>query len=306
MRSAVVLSGGGAKGMIEVGALDYLLEAGLEITEIAGISTGALQACLYASPRLRASARATWDGIRARDVYRRIPLPLALLGIAFGRHGLYSNRPLRRLLARLVDPREFTCPVRVGYVDLDTGRLTMVGSTELPPEKFLDAVWASATMPLIWPPVHGRRVDGGLRQSLPLSDMIARGAERIVGVLCSPRHLAPFDASSHARTLLPHVTEFAEDADRVMSIVLAQVATSSLEQVLFVNRLVAEAEAAGITLSAADGRLLRHVPTLIIAPPDGTDVGGVLDFSAAWKTRRYDIGRDAAERALAEASGFGE
>ena len=48
-RLALVLSGGGAKGAFQVGALQHLIEdRGLDFTIVAGVSTGALQAAMVA------------------------------------------------------------------------------------------------------------------------------------------------------------------------------------------------------------------------------------------------------------------
>jgi NTE family protein len=99
-RTALVLSGGGARGAYEAGVLSYLFEhvypelpPDFEFDVVSGTSVGAIHAAyVTASARMRGAARshgllATWRTMRLRDVLRvratdLIGVPLRALGLA--------------------------------------------------------------------------------------------------------------------------------------------------------------------------------------------------------------------------------
>src|SRR5207237_283651 len=89
-------------------------------------------------------------------------------GRGAGQVGVYEPGPLREILLEHIDPsRVATSPVqlRVGYVDLVTGRYRTAGNDD---PALRDAVLASCSLPVAFPPValrNGRElgVDGGVR-----------------------------------------------------------------------------------------------------------------------------------------------
>jgi len=183
MRRALVLSGGGAKGVWQVGACQHLIvERGYWFDVIAGVSAGAVNGAALArahDPHELVAAlehlRAVWFGLRGdRDIYRR--RWLGALGMMWGRRAsLYETGPLRQVLAQHLDPpRVAASPIRlrVGYVDLLSGRYRTAGNDH---PALVDAVLASCALPVVFPPValrDGRElgVDGGVRHVTPLAD----------------------------------------------------------------------------------------------------------------------------------------
>ena len=99
-----MLSGGGAKGVWQVGACQHLIvERGYWFDVIAGVSAGAVNGAALArahDPHELAAAlehlRAVWFGLRGdRDIYRR--RWLGALGMMWGRRAsLYETGPLRQ------------------------------------------------------------------------------------------------------------------------------------------------------------------------------------------------------------------
>ncbi len=179
---ALVLSGGGAKGAFQVGALDTLLnEPGLEFAVIAGVSTGALSAGMLAQGTGAAGQRAELEGLK--DLYFSLTSDqdiqharfLGLLGAFLFHDSIYDPSPLREKIARRVDAarlRVSGTALRVGAVCLEDGRYRSVTQDD---PHILDFMFASASMPVFWPPVEidGRHwVDGGVRNITPLRDAI--------------------------------------------------------------------------------------------------------------------------------------
>lgn len=182
MRRALVLSSGGAKASWQVGACEHLMvERRYWFDVISGVSAGAINGATLAqahdAKELEAELehlRSVWFGIRNPDVYRW--RWRGALDVARGRRAsLYDTSPLRRVLEEHIDPpRVAASPIRlrVGYVDLLSGRYRTAGNDH---PALRDAVLASCSLPLLFPPVpleNGQElgVDGAIRSSTPLSD----------------------------------------------------------------------------------------------------------------------------------------
>ena len=186
MHRALVLSGGGVKGSWQVGACEHLIgEKGVWFDIISGVSVGAVNGTTLAHARdldgLRCRLerlRSVWFGVRgSENIYRR--RRFGALGLALGKWGgLYDTTPLRdEVLGREIDPKQVAAsPIRlhVGYLDLRSGRYRTAGNDH---PRLRDAVLASCSMPVLFPPVRmpGSKelgVDGGVRNFAPLADAL--------------------------------------------------------------------------------------------------------------------------------------
>jgi NTE family protein len=116
---ALILSGGGALGAFQVGAERYLREEkDYRWDLIAGVSTGALNGAMLATGRHERLYELWWsisDNL-VFDYGRWIPNGLLRL------KSVYTRRKLRDLLEREVRPYPFTVKLRVGAVNLITGK----------------------------------------------------------------------------------------------------------------------------------------------------------------------------------------
>jgi predicted acylesterase/phospholipase RssA len=189
MRRALVLSSGGAKASWQVGACEHLIvERRYWFDVITGVSAGAVNGTTLAQahdPKELETElehlRSVWFGLRDPDVYRW--RSRGALEMALGRRAsLCDTSPLRRVLEEHIDPpRVASSPVRlrVGYVDLLSGQYRTAGNDH---PALRDAVLASCSLPLVFPPVpmgNGQElgVDGAVRSSTPLSDALDALAE---------------------------------------------------------------------------------------------------------------------------------
>ena len=164
---ALILSGGGAKGAFEAGAVYHLVaHRGCDFKDLSGVSAGALNVAYLAQAPTKGDSLANlrsralglvelWRSIRgAKQVMkgRFLGLPRLLI---FGTESLKDFTPLRKLIEReikldaLLDSgRE----VRVGTVSLYDGTYREVtpNSPELlAPVQFLDYVYASSVVPVL-------------------------------------------------------------------------------------------------------------------------------------------------------------
>lgn len=182
----IVLGGGGLKGLGHVGAWKALMERGLEPRGIVGTSIGALVGiCLGGGMTWREldGAARSLERDRIARVNRRV---VWINGVKAT--SLYEGEPLREYVESILpidDWSQLHFPVQVNAVDLSTGDTEWFGPGARTDVSPLDAVMASAALPLFYPPVllNGRYlVDGGVRDALPIHRAAALGAGVVVAV----------------------------------------------------------------------------------------------------------------------------
>jgi predicted acylesterase/phospholipase RssA len=200
-KTALVLSGGGAKGFAHVGVLEVLDSLGVRPDLVVGTSMGAIVGALYASGytgrQIDSLFRALPLAALIRGYEPRIPAslrpypPLAVL--EQGRHGLVlqtstvreeqvnalvSALMLRGNLAAGGDFDSLPIPFRAVATDLASRQEIVLGSGDL-----AEAVRASFALPLVFKPVvlDGRTLtDGGMTENVPVSAARRAGATRVI------------------------------------------------------------------------------------------------------------------------------
>lgn len=180
-REAVVLSGGGSLGAVQVGALRALLEAGVKPDLFIGCSVGALNAAALAmDPTLRRldEIERIWRSLERKDVFGGNRRMLAT-HLMRGDDHLYEPDALRALVRRTVpirDLSETVVPCHVVTTDLRTGQSCWWTSGDP-----LTVLTASACLPAVFPPVRlggGLHVDGGVTCPVPVRRALELGAKR--------------------------------------------------------------------------------------------------------------------------------
>jgi len=190
-RIILVLSGGGLRGLVHVGAWRALFERGLRPDVIVGTSIGALVGAAAASG-------ADWTFVEraARSVVRKEIAALdrrVLLLNGVRRPALFRGAVLREYMERLIPARTFhelEIPLQVNAVSLGTGEMrwfgTPVGEEDVDSKAdLLDAVWASSSVPTFYAPVEingSFYVDGGILDTFALRRAAALGATWILAV----------------------------------------------------------------------------------------------------------------------------
>jgi NTE family protein len=287
--ATLVLSGGGAKGAFQVGAERVLREErGYRWERIFGVSVGALNGTMLGQERHRELAD-VWRSIEEGDVYRKYGWPQVAFRIAFlGKLGLYDHTALRRTIDRHAAGHRFRIPVHVGRVSLVTGRYELVTSDRPEPE-FLDAVWQSATMPIIWEPIGPQAyVDGGLRNITPLGDALELNPTEVVVIVASPNDV---ESIARPRSIVEVATRSLAD------ITLNEILIDDVREFVRINHLVKQAADRGVELRSEDGRPYRYVQITVVQPRGS--LGDTLDFAQESIRRRFALGEIAAREATA-------
>jgi predicted acylesterase/phospholipase RssA len=309
--TAFVLSGGGARGALQVGMLRALFEHGERPDVIVGTSIGAWNGAWLAKNPTLDQVKAledVWHSLTTgkvllgRDPYGA-PSPRAVSGVlmltaarrvAAGQPSLYGDAGGLNLSAQLYGDMTFeqmAVPLRVVAANLSHGGRTVFGSGPVAP-----TVLASSAIPGVFPPVRvgaSVYVDGGALENVSLDVAVALGARRLfvldVGYDTSHEEYALW-ASTAA---VPGDKAGDKPADRA--------------------RANGASNGAGHALAAVLERTVQvmsryHLETALRALPAGIEVhllrpnmaGGMLDFSrsAEWMAHGYDHTRAYLEREL--------
>jgi NTE family protein len=182
VRLALVLGGGGAKGLAHVGVLEEFEEAGIPIDLIVGCSAGSIVGALYAD-------NPCCDNLKETLLHLN-PRFLVDFDIWNARYGLCQGRTLRRFLQVHLNAgtfEELQLPFFLVATDLYSSELVVLGGGPIIP-----AVEASCAIPFFFVPValHGRVfVDGGVIDPVPVR--VARHFDAQLVVAVDLRGLLP-------------------------------------------------------------------------------------------------------------------
>ncbi len=185
---ALVLAGGGARGVAHIGAIEELERQGFEISAVAGTSMGALVGGMYASGHLEPFK----EWMCALDRYK----VFSLVDFSFSSEGLVKgNRVIQAMKELVPDVKigEMPVPFAAVAADLLTGREVVIDRGGL-----YDAIRASISIPSVFRPVRRNGmvlIDGGTVNPLPLNRVRREKGDMLVAVDVS----APFSADPVSR-----------------------------------------------------------------------------------------------------------
>jgi predicted acylesterase/phospholipase RssA len=205
-RIALVLSGGGARGLAQVGVLQVFEEQGIPIDAIAGSSMGAVVGGLYAAgfdaagladiardPDLFRSPGA-WENL---DAFQKWVTPPRAFGLYFSGweyrlpRALVSDVNVNRMLVEHATPANLFArsdfdslplPFRTQALDLRSGEVVTLRQGDL-----ARAIRSSMAVPVAFPPIPSRNphrlfIDPGPVNNLPVQLAREMGADRIIAV----------------------------------------------------------------------------------------------------------------------------
>jgi len=309
MKRALVLSGGGAKGAFELGALEYIREKKptfFDFSIIAGVSVGSLNAVMLAQNKF-AELQKLWTEIANDKVYTgSMPKGIfeylwLVIRILFGARSILGIKPLSQQLENYVNLAEVRADYRCGFVSLVTGEYVPCKHTDFgnDNENFRKAILASSTMPVIWAPVdeikvitgiYRQLIDGGARNVSPLKDVIIDNPDEIIIINCSTKNLRE-DAEAGK-------TIFRIAKRSLIDITINEIFRGDIEEFVKTNEIVKQCEEKGFSIYRDGDRTERYkyFNAIIIEPE--RDLGNNLDFSQESVKERRKLGWNAAEAAF--------
>lgn len=209
---AIVLSGGGPLGALQVGALRALFEHGIRPDIVTGTSVGAVNAASLAfnpTPEGVDEMERQWRSLGEDDLFPGGRFRASWARMFVRGSKIFESSGLRRMIETTLGPDskidDAVVPLGIVATDLETGAERVFTSGPL-----TDAVLASAAMPGVYPPVEiGGRMytDGGVSNNVPIAPAVEMGATTLY-VLNSTSHtnqrrplVRPMDYFFHAFTL---------------------------------------------------------------------------------------------------------
>ena len=211
----IALGGGFARGMLHIGVLKVLEEAGIPITAIAGTSSGAIVGAGYCSGRSAAELAEIGSRLRFWDFARW----------TLDRGGFCTNDRLSSLLGRLCPCKDFSelrMPLAVVATELASGRPAIFRSGSLS-----HAIRASCAYPGIFTPVSidgVLHVDGMLSYEVPTTPLKQMNIGCVLGVhlrsrwntAVVPRHFFDVIGQCFAIAQTRMSLHWAQDADLLL------------------------------------------------------------------------------------------
>lgn len=270
----LVLGGGGARGLAHIGVIRAMSELGIPIDMIGGTSIGSVVAALHSvglNPREQLERIIKYSNLY--KPYRQYTLPLV---------SLLRTPPVENFYKALYgDAQIEDSKTRFFCISCNLNSAQRVVHNSGP---FFDAVRASTAIPAAFAPFlkdGALLVDGGIMDNLPIKEMKARGAHKIIAVDVAAKDDLHIDANLKAvptgwQLLWRRVLRFRnkEQFPHIMEILM---------RTLMVNSVAKRSESG----SVAD---------LILRPP--ADETGMLDFSQMEKVEK--IGYDHAMPILSQ------
>ena len=181
--TALVLEGGGMRGVFTSGVLDWMIDHDITFPYLVGVSAGSSNALSYASHQRG----------RGKYIFADLQVERHYLGMRnlWRHHSIMDMDLLYHELPETIWPYDYeayrTNPMRVESVATDclTGEAVYLEEKE-DAARIIDIVHASSSLPFVCPiaNVDGRpMLDGGIADSIPLQHAIDQGYEHIIVVL---------------------------------------------------------------------------------------------------------------------------
>lgn len=172
---ALVLSGGGARGLAHIGVIEVLLKNGYRITSISGTSIGSVIGGIYAAGNL--TEFTDWiTALGKFDIFK-------LMDFSISKSGFIKGEKVINELKKIIGPKkieELNIPFSAVAVDINKHEEVVFKSGSL-----LDAIRASVSIPTVLLPFtyNGLElVDGGIMNPLPL-DAVKRNKGDILAAV---------------------------------------------------------------------------------------------------------------------------
>lgn len=173
----LVLSGGGSRGIAQIGVLRALAEHGIEVDRVAGTSVGAIIGALFAA------------GYSPAEMLKffKTKNPFHLSKLALGKPGFIDTAKIVADFAEYFPENNFGAldkPLSIVATDMLESEPVLFETGPLIP-----AILASSSVPLVFTPVEiGDRwyADGGIASNFPVEALEGR-CRVLLGVFSTPR-----------------------------------------------------------------------------------------------------------------------
>ena len=191
MKTAVVLSGGGAKGSYQLGVWKALRELHIKYDIVTGTSIGAINGVLMCE-KSYFKAKRIWHKLNLEYLFNELPKSnkdidiLKLFGGNFIKNGGMDIKKIETIIEKNVNKRKFyNSKIDFGLItyNFTTKKPLILSKNKIPSDKLTDYLMASATcFPAFkMKEIDGDKyIDGGYYDNLPIELAIKLGAEFLI------------------------------------------------------------------------------------------------------------------------------
>ena len=191
MKTAVVLSGGGAKGSYQLGVWKALRELHIKYDIVTGTSIGAINGVLMCENSYF-KAKRIWRKLNLEYIFNELPKSnkdidiLKLFGGNFIKNGGMDIKKIENIIEKNVNKRKFyNSKIDFGLItyNFTTKKPLILSKDKIPSDKLTDYLMASATcFPAFkMKEIDGDKyIDGGYYDNLPIELAIKLGAEFLI------------------------------------------------------------------------------------------------------------------------------
>ena len=191
MKTAVVLSGGGAKGSYQLGVWKALRELHIKYDIVTGTSIGALNG-VFMCENSYFKAKRIWRRLNLEYLFNELPKSnkeidiLKLFGGNFIKNGGMDIKKIESILEDNVNKRKFyNSKIDFGLItyNFTTKKPLILSKEKIPRDKLIDYLMASATCypAFKMKDIDGDKyIDGGYYDNLPVELAIELGAESLI------------------------------------------------------------------------------------------------------------------------------
>lgn len=204
-KTALVLSGGGYRGIAHIGVLKALEEAGIIPDMIAGTSAGAVVGALYSREISTGDMLEFFKGLQL----------LSFGNYAFGKPGWVDPENFYDSFRELIPEDDFSTlriPLQVTATNILTGELEVFSQGPL-----IRPLLASAAFPGVFAPVEigqGYYVDGGVLNNFPV-ELVRERADYVIGVYVNPFETLVKSDIHHSLAVLERVIKLKTASDSI-------------------------------------------------------------------------------------------
>ena len=180
--TALILEGGGMRGLYTAGVLDFFYDKNIEFNSLYGVSAGACHGCNYLSKQRERGLRIYTDYIGDKRY-------MGMRNLI--KSGFYFSKDFNlNIIPNELDKfdyeamRKNKCNFHVVVTNCETGKAEYLKVQDL--EKDLDMIWASSSLPILsrMVTINGKKyLDGGISDSIPIRKAISDGNNKNIVVL---------------------------------------------------------------------------------------------------------------------------
>lgn len=187
MKSALILEGGGMRGLYTAGVLDVLMENNIETDVAAGVSAGALFGINYKSKQI---GRVLRYNLKYAGISENLGVKSLLkTGDLMSKQFYFEDLPFKLDVMDTKTYRDCKTEFYAVVTNLNTGLPEYKSVYDLEEPKCMEYLRASGSLPFVSKPVIIDGIpylDGGVSDSIPVQHFINEGYDKIIAVLTRP------------------------------------------------------------------------------------------------------------------------